>query len=85
MRPILVAMACVNVCAAAIWIGSIYVELPQRYAMLWVAIAIGFHLQFTGLIIRLVWIFEFDYINSSGSTIFSMARRKVEENFLLLS
>jgi len=41
MRPILIALACVNACAASIWIGSIYVELPQRYAMLWVAIALG--------------------------------------------
>jgi hypothetical protein len=35
------ALAFVNTSAAAIWIGSIYVELPQRYAMLWVAIGIG--------------------------------------------
>jgi hypothetical protein len=41
MRPILIAMAIVEAAAAAVWIGTIYVPLPQRYAMLWVAIAIG--------------------------------------------
>jgi hypothetical protein len=35
------ALAFINTCAAAVWIGSIYVALPQRYAMLWVAIGIG--------------------------------------------
>lgn len=49
MRPILFAMASVNLCAAAIWIGSIYVALPQRYAMLWIAITVGTSLRFSSL------------------------------------
>jgi len=50
MRPILIVMAVVNTSAAAIWIGSIYVELPQRFAMLWIAIAIG-----SSPVIALIW------------------------------
>jgi hypothetical protein len=53
MRPILIATAVVNASAAAIWIGSIYVELPQRYAMLWVAIALGNPLL--GIILMVDW------------------------------
>lgn len=41
MRPILIAMTSVNIIASAIWIGSIFVPLPQRFGMLWVAITIG--------------------------------------------
>ena len=41
MRPIMTVFACVNASAAAIWIGSIYVSIPQRFAILWVAITIG--------------------------------------------
>lgn len=41
MRPILLVMASVNTIASALWISSIFVEYPQRYAVLWIAIGIG--------------------------------------------
>jgi hypothetical protein len=52
--PILIAMASVTACAAGIWIGSIFVALPQRYAMLWIAISVG-KLIFCRSDGRLVW------------------------------
>lgn len=51
MRPILLAMSAINIAAACVWIGSIYVELPQRYAMLWVAIGIGLSYEPASLIL----------------------------------
>lgn len=56
MRPILLANAAVEFSAAAVWIGSIFVPLPQRYAMLWTAITIGL-CSFLRFNLRLVWIF----------------------------
>jgi hypothetical protein len=41
MRPVLLVMVTVNVVASALWISSIWVEYPRRYAVLWIAIAIG--------------------------------------------
>ena len=63
MRPILIALATVNAGAAIIWIGSIYVRLPQRYAMLWIAIAIGI-LSSISLLITEDW---FGYLGISNT------------------
>jgi hypothetical protein len=43
MRPVLLVMASVNIIGSALWISSIFVEYPQRYAVLWVAISVGIH------------------------------------------
>jgi hypothetical protein len=41
MRPILVAGAVVNLCGVALWIGCIFVPIPNRFPMLWAAIFLG--------------------------------------------
>ena len=52
MKPIMIASASIIAAAAAVWIGSIYVPLPNRFAILWVAIAIDW-MGYLGLIIIL--------------------------------
>jgi len=41
MRPILVVGAVVNLCGVGIWIASIFVPIPNRFALLWMAISLG--------------------------------------------
>ena len=57
-------MAAINVAAACVWIGSIYVPIPQRFAMLWVAIGIGAFPSCDFPESRLVWILGDHYYRS---------------------
>ncbi len=61
VRPVMLVQMALTLIPGAVWIASIHVELPNRYALIWIAIVI----DLTGAMLVIVFIRSAKFISQS--------------------